>query len=78
MELINFELDAISSTEPLDEIVQQRCLVILLYKNNKQILIAPHRRPSEKKQTRPFNSQRGDCISRGRQTHCLSKAKKSG
>ena len=28
MELINFELDAISSTEPLDEIVQQRCLVI--------------------------------------------------
>ena len=27
MELINFELDAISSTEPLDEIVQQRCLV---------------------------------------------------
>ena len=29
MELINFEQDAISSTEPLDEIVQQRCLVAL-------------------------------------------------
>ena len=27
MELIDFELETISSTEPLDEIVQQRCLV---------------------------------------------------
>ena len=29
MELIDFELETISSTEPLDEIVQQRCLVII-------------------------------------------------
>ena len=27
---LDFELDAISSTEPLDEIVQQRCLVYSL------------------------------------------------
>ena len=33
MELIDFELETISSTEPLDEIVQQRCLVIPI--NNK-------------------------------------------
>ena len=44
-------------------------LIILLYKNSKQIhLLRRTVLQVRKKQTRPFDPQRGDCIGRGQQT----------